>query len=268
LVCEILIGLKGEFVAEPIIKVHNVEKAYGALRVLKGVSLDIYPGEVVCIIGPSGSGKTTLLRCMNFLEEYSAGEIFFEDKLVGYRMKGERRVKDSGASLGQLRAKLGMVFQRFYLWPHKTTIENVIEGPIVVSGIDRASALKSGYELLEKVGLRDKADVYPNKLSGGQMQRAAIARALAMKPKAMLFDEPTSALDPELVGEVLEVIKNLAREGMTMVVVTHEIAFAREVSDRVVMMDEGEIIEIGPPASLLRSPSHERTRTFISKVLS
>lgn len=254
--------------AEPIIKVRNVGKAFGALRVLKNVSLDVYPGEVVCIIGPSGSGKTTLLRCLNFLEEYDEGDIFFEGKLVGYLIKGNRRVKDTGNSLGQLRAQLGMVFQRFYLWPHKTTIENVIEGPIIVAGRDRVSALECGFDLLEKVGLRDKAEVYPSKLSGGQMQRAAIARALAMKPKAMLFDEPTSALDPELVGEVLEVMKALAREGMTMVVVTHEIAFAREVADRIVMMDCGEIIEVGAPTSLLRSPSHERTRTFISKVLS
>lgn len=253
---------------EPIIKVRDVQKTYGSLRVLKGVSLEIYPGEVVCIIGPSGSGKTTLLRCINFLEEYDAGEIHFEGKLVGYRMKGAKRVKDNGRSLGQLRSQLGMVFQRFYLWPHKTTIENVIEGPTVVSGIDKERAKVVGYKLLDKVGLRDKANVYPSKLSGGQMQRVAIARALAMEPRAMLFDEPTSALDPELVGEVLEVMKALARDGMTMVVVTHEIAFAREVADRVVMMDEGEIIEVGPPSSILRSPTHARTQAFISKVLS
>ena len=254
--------------ANLIIKVRNVCKSYGALHVLKNISLDIHVGEVVCIIGPSGSGKTTLLRCMNFLEEYDEGEIFFEDTLVGYCLKGVRRVKDTSDNLGKLRAQLGMVFQRFYLWPHKTAIENVIEGPMVVSRVPRDKALKIGHDLLAKVGLRDKADVYPSKLSGGQMQRTAIARALAMRPKALLFDEPTSSLDPELVGEVLEVMKALAREGMTMVVVTHEIGFAREVADRVVMMDEGEIIEIGPPETLLRSPSHERTRAFISKVLS
>lgn len=243
-------------------------KSFGALRVLNKVSLDIQAGEVVCIIGPSGSGKTTLLRCMNFLEEYDEGEIYFEDTLVGYRIKGNRRVKDTNGNLGKLRAQLGMVFQRFYLWPHKTAIENVIEGSIVVSGLNRAAALAIGHDLLAKVGLQDKVDVYPSKLSGGQMQRTAIARALAMKPKALLFDEPTSSLDPELVGEVLEVMRALAREGMTMAIVTHEIAFAREVADRIVMMDGGEIIEVGPPATLLRSPLHERTRTFLSKVLS
>ena len=253
--------------AEPIIKIRNVGKSFGSLRVLKGVSLDIHPGEVVCIIGPSGSGKTTLLRCINFLEEYEEGEVLFENVLVGYRMKGQKRIKDTGSNLAKLRAKLGMVFQRFYLWPHKTTIENVAEGPIVVNGEPRASAFARASELLKKVGLQDKEDVYPSKLSGGQMQRAAIARALAMQPKAMLFDEPTSALDPELVGEVLEVMKSLAREGKTMVIVTHEIGFAREVADRVVMMDAGEIIEVGPPAALLKSPTHERTKAFISKVL-
>lgn len=253
--------------AEPIIKIRDVGKSYGALRVLKGVSLDIHAGEVVCIIGPSGSGKTTLLRCINFLEEYEEGEILFEGVLVGYRMKGQKRVKDSGANLAKLRAKLGMVFQRFYLWPHRTTIENVAEGPIVVNGESRTNAFARARELLKKVGLQDKEDVYPSKLSGGQMQRAAIARALAMQPKAMLFDEPTSALDPELVGEVLEVMKSLAREGKTMIIVTHEIGFAREVADRVVMMDAGEIIEVAPPASLLKSPTHERTKAFISKVL-
>ena len=253
---------------EPLIRIRNIGKCFGALRVLKNVSLDIHPGEVVCIIGPSGSGKTTLLRCINFLEEYDEGEIHFEGALVGYRMKGARRLKDSSANLAKLRAKLGMVFQRFYLWPHKTTIENVAEGPIIVGGVDPKMAFARARDLLTQVGLQDKADVYPSKLSGGQMQRAAIARALAMQPKALLFDEPTSALDPELVGEVLEVMKSLARDGKTMVIVTHEIGFAREVADRVVMMDAGEIVEIAPPATLLRSPAHERTRAFISKVLS
>ena len=222
---------------------------------------------VIAIDGPSGSGKTTLLRCTNFLEEYDAGEVLFEGRLVGYRMKGRRRVKDSSANLARTRAELGMVFQRFYLWPHKTTIENVAEGPIIVKGEHRADAFARARELLRKVGLEDKENVYPSKLSGGQMQRAAIARALAMDPKALLFDEPTSALDPELVGEVLEVMRALAREGKTMMIVTHEIGFAREVADRVVMMDAGEIIEVGPPASLLRAPSRERTRVFINKVL-
>jgi polar amino acid transport system ATP-binding protein len=253
---------------EPIIKVRNVGKHFGPLEVLKGVSLDVHRGEVVCIIGPSGSGKTTLLRCINFLEEYDSGDILFDGILVGYRERNSKRVKDHSAHVAKVRAQLGMVFQRFYLWPHMTTLENIIEGPIVVRGMDRSAAIKDAKELLLKVGLQDKADAYPSKLSGGQMQRAAIARALAMQPKALLFDEPTSSLDPELVGEVLEVMKALAREGKTMVVVTHEIAFAREVADRIAMMDGGEIIEIGTPAELLGHPRHERTRTFISKVLS
>jgi polar amino acid transport system ATP-binding protein len=253
---------------DPLIKARNVRKHFGQLQVLKGISLDVHPGEVLCIIGPSGSGKTTLLRCMNFLEEYDEGEILFDGMLVGYRMKNGTRKMERGAHVARIRAQLGMVFQRFHLWPHMTTLENVIEGPIVVRGLKRQQAVQLARDLLIKVGLQDKADVYPSKLSGGQMQRAAIARALAMQPKALLFDEPTSALDPELVGEVLEVMKSLAREGKTMVVVTHEIGFAREVADRVVMMDSGEIIEVGPPSTLLRSPSHERTRGFISKVLS
>jgi polar amino acid transport system ATP-binding protein len=253
---------------EPLIKARNVRKHFGQLQVLKGISLDVHPGEVLCIIGPSGSGKTTLLRCMNFLEEYDEGEILFDGMLVGYRMKHGTRKMERGAHVARIRAQLGMVFQRFHLWPHMTTLENVIEGPIVVRRLERQQAIQLARELLLKVGLQDKTDVYPSKLSGGQMQRAAIARALAMQPKALLFDEPTSALDPELVGEVLDVMKSLAREGKTMVVVTHEIGFAREVADRVVMMDCGEIIEVGPPSTLLRSPSHERTRNFISKVLS
>jgi polar amino acid transport system ATP-binding protein len=253
---------------EPLIKARNVRKHFGQLQVLKGISLDVHPGEVLCIIGPSGSGKTTLLRCMNFLEEYDEGEILFDGMLVGYRMKNGTRKMERGAHVARIRAQLGMVFQRFHLWPHMTTLENVIEGPIVVRRLERRQAIQLARELLLKVGLQDKTDVYPSKLSGGQMQRAAIARALAMQPKALLFDEPTSALDPELVGEVLDVMKSLAREGKTMVVVTHEIGFAREVADRVVMMDCGEIIEVGPPSTLLRSPSHERTRNFISKVLS
>jgi polar amino acid transport system ATP-binding protein len=252
---------------EPLIKVRNVGKHFGPLRVLKGIVLDVNPGEVVCIIGPSGSGKTTLLRCINFLEEHDEGEILFDGVPVGFHMHNNKRVKDRSARLAAMRAQLGMVFQRFHLWPHMTTLENIIEGPIVVRGMKRQQAIELANGLLEKVGLMDKANVYPSKLSGGQMQRAAIARALAMEPKALLFDEPTSALDPELVGEVLEVMKALAREGKTMLIVTHEIGFAREVADRVVMMDGGEIIEIGPPATLLRSPSHERTRAFISKVL-
>jgi polar amino acid transport system ATP-binding protein len=255
-------------VPTPLIQIKSVEKSFGTLKVLKNISLDVHQGEVVCLIGPSGSGKTTLLRCINFLEEYDQGEILFDGRLVGYRLRGNRRVKESGANLASMRAQLGMVFQRFFLWPHKTIIENVAEGPLIVKKQSSAQAMANAALLLEKVGLADKRDVYPSKLSGGQMQRAAIARALAMEPKALLFDEPTSALDPELVGEVLEVMKALAKEGKTMVIVTHEIAFAREVADRVVMMDGGEIVEVAPPSILLRTPAHERTRSFISKVLS
>jgi polar amino acid transport system ATP-binding protein len=252
----------------PIITVRNLHKHYGKLQVLRGVSLDVDAGEKLCIIGPSGSGKTTLLRCMNFLETYDDGEIQFEGKLLGYRVKKNgHRVRDSEANVARLRTQMGMVFQRFHLWPHMTVLENVIEGPMIVLGEKREKAKAVAMDLLRKVGMEHKADVYPSKLSGGQMQRAAIARALAMRPKAMLFDEPTSALDPELVGEVLDVMKTLARDGMTMVVVTHEIGFAREVADRVVMMDEGQIVEIGTPAEVLQKPKHARTQTFLSRVL-
>lgn len=252
----------------PIISVRNLHKHFGKLQVLRGVSLDVEAGEKLCIIGPSGSGKTTLLRCMNFLETYDEGEIHFEGKLLGYRLrKNGQRVRDSEASVAALRTQMGMVFQRFHLWPHMTVLENVVEGPMVVLGEKREKAREVAVALLRKVGMDHKADVYPSKLSGGQMQRAAIARALAMRPKAMLFDEPTSALDPELVGEVLEVMKALARDGMTMVVVTHEIGFAREVADRVVMMDEGQIIEMGTPGEVLQKPKHARTQAFLSRVL-
>jgi polar amino acid transport system ATP-binding protein len=251
----------------PIISVRNLHKHFGRLQVLRGVSLDVEPGEKLCIIGPSGSGKTTLLRCMNFLETYDEGEIYFEGRLLGYRDRNGKRVRDSEANIARLRTQMGMVFQRFHLWPHMTVLQNVIEGPMVVLGESRRNAEEIAQALLRKVGLEHKSDVYPSKLSGGQMQRAAIARALAMRPKAMLFDEPTSALDPELVGEVLDVMKALALDGTTMVVVTHEIGFAREVADRVVMMDEGQIIESGSPREVLQQPTHARTRTFLSRVL-
>jgi polar amino acid transport system ATP-binding protein len=227
----------------------------------------VQAGKVMVIIGPSGSGKTTFLRCINFLEEYDAGEIYFDGRLVGYRDDGGRRLRDSEANISALRAKLGMVFQHFHLWPHKTVLENVMEALIVVKDIDRTRAAEIGRAYLDKVGMLDKADAYPSKISGGQMQRTAIARALAMEPKALLFDEPTSALDPELVGEVLDVMRALAGEGITMVVVSHEIGFAREVADRIVMMDEGRIVETGVPSEILRSPGHERTRSFLAKVL-
>jgi polar amino acid transport system ATP-binding protein len=255
-------------------EIRNLHKSYGRLEVLKGVSLDVNPGEVMVIIGPSGSGKSTMLRCLNFLEEYEKGEIRFDGELVGYLAATDgKRVRDRERNIARMRAHMGMVFQHFHLWPHKTVLQNVVEGLLVVKKVDRATAIARGTEVLTLVGLEDKRDVYPNLLSGGQMQRAAIARALAMEPKAMLFDEPTSSLDPELVGEVLDVMRSLARNagtlahGTTMVVVTHEMGFAREVGNRVVMMDEGIIVEEGPPDQILRNPTHPRTQAFISKVL-
>jgi polar amino acid transport system ATP-binding protein len=260
--------------SRPMFRIRNLHKSYGALEVLKGVSLDVKPGEVMVIVGPSGSGKSTMLRCLNFLEEYEKGEVYFDGELVGYvDGAGGRRVRDRERNIAEMRAHMGMVFQHFHLWPHKTVLQNVIEGLIVVKKTDRAVAMARGLQVLRLVGLEEKRDAYPNLLSGGQMQRAAIARALAMEPKAMLFDEPTSSLDPELVGEVLDVMRSLARNaeglshGTTMVVVTHEMGFAREVADRVVMMDGGVIVEEGPPEQILRNPTHPRTRAFISKVL-
>ena len=256
----------------PMIQIRNLHKRFGDNKLLKGVSLDVQRGQVTVFIGPSGSGKTTLLRCINFLEEYDEGEVLIDGQLMGYRDEGGRRVRDSENNISRMRAQMGMVFQNFHLWPHKTVIENVIEGLVIVQRMDKKAAAERGRRLLERVGLRDKIDVYPSTLSGGQMQRAAIARALAMEPLILLFDEPTSSLDPELVGEVLDVMKALAeedsrRQGSTMVVVTHEIGFAREVADHVIMLDEGHIIEQGPPDTVLRNPSHLRTQNFISKVL-
>ena len=256
----------------PMIQVRNLHKRFGDNEVLKGVSLDVERGQVMVFIGPSGSGKTTLLRCINFLEDYNKGEVLIDGQLIGYRDEGGRRVRDSERNIARMRAQMGMVFQHFHLWPHKTVLENVIEGLVVVERKDKKAAAERGRQLLERVGLDDKIDVYPSTLSGGQMQRAAIARALAMEPIILLFDEPTSSLDPELVGEVLDVMKALAeedshRQGSTMVVVTHEIGFAREVADHVIMLDEGHIIEQGPPDTILRNPSLLRTQNFISKVL-
>ncbi|MBO8163324.1 MAG: amino acid ABC transporter ATP-binding protein [Brevibacillus sp.] len=236
-----------------MIQVNNLHKSYGKLEVLKGITTQVAEREVVCVIGPSGSGKSTFLRCLNQLEEVTSGQIIIDG----------RDVTDPRTDINKVREEVGMVFQRFNLFPHKTVLENVTLAPIKVKKTAPEEARQKGMELLKKVGLADKADVYPDRLSGGQMQRVAIARALAMNPKIMLFDEPTSALDPELVGEVLAVMKNLAREGMTMIVVTHEMGFAREVSDRVIFMDQGVIVEDGPPQELLVNPKNERLRAFL-----
>jgi ABC-type polar amino acid transport system ATPase subunit len=252
----------------PVIRVRGLQKRFGALHVLRGIDLTVERGKVLVIIGPSGSGKSTLLRCMNFLEEYDAGEVWFENLLVGYQKNDAGRlVRDREANIARVRAQMGMVFQSFNLFPHKTVLENVIEGPMIVQRRKLEEARTIGLELLDKVGLADKASVYPSRISGGQQQRAAIARALAMQPKAMLFDEPTSALDPELVGEVLDVIKRLAAEGMTMVVVTHEMSFAREVANRVFMMDEGTVVEEGPPGQIFGAPRQTRTAEFLRRVV-
>ncbi|WP_328587397.1 amino acid ABC transporter ATP-binding protein [Actinomyces culturomici] len=252
----------------PMVSVEGVHKFFGDLHVLKGVDLSIAPGEVCVILGPSGSGKSTLLRCLNQLEEISAGRVRVDGELLGYREDAAGRLHDlPDKEIARQRSRIGMVFQRFNLFPHKTALENVMEAPVHVAGVDKATAKKRAFELLDRVGLADRADHYPSELSGGQQQRVAIARALAMDPEIMLFDEPTSALDPELVGEVLQVMKDLAASGMTMAVVTHEIGFAREVADTVVFMDEGVIVEMGSPAEVIDHPKSDRTKEFFSKVL-
>jgi polar amino acid transport system ATP-binding protein len=252
---------------EPMVRAESVCKNFGALNVLKGVTLDIGRGEVLCIVGPSGSGKSTFLRCINHLEQVNAGRLYIDGELVGYRERGgklhELRPKDAAKQ----RREVGMVFQHFNLFPHRTVLENIIEAPIHVKKVKKGEALARAKDLLGQVGLSEKASAYPAQLSGGQQQRVAIARALAMSPKLMLFDEPTSALDPELVGEVLAVMKNLATEGMTMVVVTHEMGFAREVADKLVFMDGGVIVETGNPREVMANPKHERTKAFLSKVM-
>ena len=244
----------------------EVQKHFGRLHVLKGVSLELSRGEVVCLIGPSGSGKTTFLRCVNHLETIDGGRIEVDGELIGYRERRGRLVEDSERAIARKRSRIGMVFQRFNLFPHKTALENVIEAPVRVLGLPKQRCVTEGEQLLERVGLGDKRDVYPGKLSGGQQQRVAIARALSMKPALMLFDEPTSALDPEMIGEVLAVMSELAHE-MTMLVVTHEMGFAREPANRVAMMDDGRIVEEAPPAELFGAPAEERTRRFLSKIL-
>jgi polar amino acid transport system ATP-binding protein len=252
----------------PILTATDVRKRYGEHEVLKGVSLQVRRGEVVCIIGPSGSGKTTFLRCLNHLERIDSGRIEIDGNLVGYRERADGRlVEETAKEIARQRAEIGFVFQRFNLWPHLTALENIVEAPIHVRGERRAEAVARAERLLARVGLADKRDAYPSKLSGGQQQRVAIARALAMRPKLMLFDEATSALDPETVGEVLAVMEELAAEGMTMICVTHEMGFAREAADRVVMMDDGLVIEDGPPEHFFTRPTHERTRQFLSKIL-
>ncbi|MFE9583165.1 amino acid ABC transporter ATP-binding protein [Nocardia sp. NPDC006044] len=245
----------------------RVCKNFGALQVLKGVSLEIGRGEVLCVIGPSGSGKSTFLRCINHLEEVNAGRLYVDGELVGYQEKNGKLYELHPREAARQRREIGMVFQHFNLFPHRTVLENVIEAPTQVKKVPKAEAVAKAQELLDRVGLAEKANAYPAQLSGGQQQRVAIARALAMDPKLMLFDEPTSALDPELVGEVLQVMRELAQSGMTMVVVTHEMGFAREVADKLVFMDGGVIVEAGVPRELLANPKHERTQAFLSRLL-
>ena len=241
-----------------MIKIKDLKKKYGELEVLKGISTEIKEGEVISVIGPSGSGKSTFLRCINRLEEPTSGEIWVNGK----------NITENGVDINKVREEIGMVFQHFNLYPHKTVVENITLGPIRLKKISKAEAEKLALELLEKVGLSDKKDVYPNKLSGGQKQRVAIARALAMQPEVLLFDEPTSALDPEMVGEVLKVMKDLAKSGLTMIVVTHEMDFAHDVSSRVVFMDQGIIVEDDKPENIFGNPKHERTKEFLSRMLS
>jgi len=253
--------------ATPMVKAEAVHKSYGRLEVLRGIDLEVQPKEVMCMIGPSGSGKSTFLRCINHLEKIDAGRLRVDGELVGYSERGDRLYELPDREVCKKRSEIGMVFQRFNLFPHMTALENVIEAPTRVKGENREQAVARALKLLDRVGLGDKVRAYPNQLSGGQQQRVAIARALAMQPKLMLFDEPTSALDPELVGEVLDVMRGLANDGMTMIVVTHEMGFAREVGDSLVFMDAGFIVEKGTPRDVLANPREERTKAFLSKVL-
>jgi len=250
-----------------VVEATDVNKYFGRLHVLKGVSMQVKRQEVVVVIGASGSGKTTFIRCINHLEKIQGGRIFVNGHLIGYREVDGKLVEDREKNIARQRQEIGMVFQRFNLFPHMTALENIIEAPVQVRGVPKDQAIETGRALLTRVGLAAKETSYPAQLSGGQQQRVAIARALAMKPALMLFDEPTSALDPEMIGEVLDVMKELAREGMTMIVVTHEMGFAREVADRVVMMDDGLIIEEGTPEHFFKAPTHDRTKNFLSKIL-
>ena len=251
----------------PMVEAIEVHKQFGANHVVRGINLTVEKGQVMCLLGPSGSGKSTFLRCINHLEKINAGSISVDGELVGYRRQGDRLHELRDDEIATRRSEIGMVFQHFNLFPHMSVLENLVEAPVQVRREKPKEAAERGRELLARVGLSDKADAYPRSLSGGQQQRVAIARALNMRPKLMLFDEPTSALDPELVGEVLDVMRGLADDGMTMIVVTHEIGFAREVADTVTFMDGGVVVETGPPAQVLGAPQHERTKSFLAKVL-
>ncbi|CDZ51708.1 amino acid ABC transporter ATP-binding protein [Neorhizobium galegae] len=252
---------------KPLVQARNVHKSFDRLEVLKGIDLDIMPGEVVAVLGPSGSGKSTFLRCINHLEDIQKGYIEVDGEQIGYRVKNDRLERLSPSGIARQRRKIGMVFQQFNLYPHMTVLQNIIEAPVGVHRESRKDAIESASRLLERVGLSEKANAYPRQLSGGQQQRVAIARALAIKPKLMLFDEPTSALDPELVGEVLATMRDLAKQGLTMIVVTHEISFAREAADRVVFMDGGVVVEQGKPEDVIGNPQHTRTQAFLSRFL-
>ncbi|WP_439872689.1 amino acid ABC transporter ATP-binding protein [Rhizobium leguminosarum] len=259
--------MTGAEIAKPLVRARNVHKSFDRLEVLKGIDLDVMPGEVVVVLGPSGSGKSTFLRCINHLEAINKGFIEVDGEQIGYRLRKNRLEKLSSNGIASQRRKIGMVFQQFNLFPHMTVLQNIIEAPIGVHGESRKAATENAMRLLERVGLSEKAGSYPRQLSGGQQQRVAIARALAIKPKLMLFDEPTSALDPELVGEVLSTMRDLAKQGLTMIVVTHEIGFAREAADRVVFMDGGNVVEMGKPEDVIGNPQHPRTQAFLARFL-
>ncbi|MBY5762003.1 amino acid ABC transporter ATP-binding protein [Rhizobium leguminosarum] len=259
--------MTGAEIAKPLVRARNVHKSFDQLEVLKGIDLDVMPGEVVVVLGPSGSGKSTFLRCINHLEAINKGFIEVDGEQIGYRLRKDRLEKLSSNGVASQRRKIGMVFQQFNLYPHMTVLQNIIEAPVGVHGESRNAATENALRLLERVGLSEKAGSYPRQLSGGQQQRVAIARALAIKPKLMLFDEPTSALDPELVGEVLSTMRDLAKQGLTMIVVTHEIDFAREAADRVVFMDDGNVVEMGKPEDVIGNPQHPRTQAFLARFL-
>ncbi len=253
--------------ATPLVRARNVHKSFGANHVLKGIDLDVGAGEVVVVLGPSGSGKSTLLRCINQLEKMDRGSIEIGEEQIGFELRGGRLVALPARAVARQRSRIGMVFQQFNLYPHLTVLQNIVEAPVGIHGRPRAEAEAEAMDLLARVGLPEKAQAYPRQLSGGQQQRVAIARALAIRPRLILFDEPTSALDPELVGEVLETMRDLAGRGLTMIVVTHEIGFAREAADRVIFMDEGRIVEEGPPEEILARPRQPRTRAFLARVI-